>query len=796
MRVKLLLFLFLSGLCSIAFAEDLRGDTISIGSFLMKLDFTNFSGQILKGDATVGITARMNGVTAIHLDLLELTVDSVKVNTSTSTFSYNDSVLNISLPTLNTGDSATLEIFYHGHPIQIPGDFGGFYWTTTFAYNIGVSFKSNPHNFGKCWFPCFDNFSERSYHEYYVTTLNTQKAFCNGLLIDSTTADSTITWHWKLAENIPTYLASVTISDFMTLYDTVQGMNGTIPILRAVHAGDTAQIAIQMKHLHQAFHNLENHWGPFRWERVGYCLVPFNAGAMEHATNISFSQYFIDPAVPQFYTLGEQKMAHELSHHWFGDLVTTDSSAEMWLNEGWANFNEYLFFENIYSPDSAKKAWRNNHKTVVQLVAEQDGGYWPVAGVKNTLTYGNTVYEKGADMVHTLRGYMGDSLFFHCIQQYLDYYAWNNGSTQKMSDFLSQCSGIDMSYFFNDWIWAPGFPHFSIENKEIQSNGNNYTVNFQIRQRLKHAPALYTNVPIKVSYFNWDMTRTVETVMVSGECTSHSTTLAYQPAYIAVDFDEDLQDAVSDEWQTIKDTGNYTFNIGLMNLHVNSIHADSVMFREEHNWIPADAMYHPVPGLHLDNRRYWTIGGVFDSTFSATGTIAYNGQAGAYLDSGFISNSEDSLVLMYRPNQDADWMPADSFFVNVQGSTIDKVGQIIIYNLKAGEYAIGIHNSHLPTDTNTRAFCPAPLGIAQIEDDRYFQIFPNPALTAATVTFMPDVFAKLEICDLPGRTLLTQKISASQNSTNIKLSNLAAGIYLVTLTDTSGNHISKKLIKQ
>src|SRR5581483_7587388 len=103
----------------------------------------------------------------------------------------------------------------HGHPLQLAGDFGGFYWTSTDAFNIGVSFLSDPHNFGKVWIPCFDNFTVRSYYEYHVTTRSIDKAFCNCTLLESAQVGSTNLWHWKLDENIPSYLASVTVASYV-----------------------------------------------------------------------------------------------------------------------------------------------------------------------------------------------------------------------------------------------------------------------------------------------------------------------------------------------------------------------------------------------------------------------------------------------------------------------------------------------------------------------------------------------------------------------------------------------------
>ena len=185
------------------YADDLRGDTIDLHSYVIRLDMSRVATDSLWSQASVLIKAKIDGVNSIRLDLLSLIVDSVLVNGNTQAFTYDDSLLSIGLPaTLNNGDSDLLDIYYHGHPVET--GFGGFYWTPPFYFNMGEG--APPYvNTGKCWFPCFDNFDVRSNFEYYVSTLAPAKAFCNGLLLDSTQTGDTITWHWKLYENIPSY---------------------------------------------------------------------------------------------------------------------------------------------------------------------------------------------------------------------------------------------------------------------------------------------------------------------------------------------------------------------------------------------------------------------------------------------------------------------------------------------------------------------------------------------------------------------------------------------------------------
>ncbi|MBP6731968.1 MAG: M1 family metallopeptidase, partial [Chitinophagales bacterium] len=460
MLKKLSFFILLQLLFLLPKAQDLRGDTIDLRSFNLKLDLSDFTTKVLRAEAVIGIKSKQNGVTGIQLDLLKLTVDSVKVNTSAVPFTYNDSVIAINLLlNLNTGDSATLQVFYHGNPYRAAGDFGGFYWTNAYAFNIGVSFLADPHTYGRVWFPCFDNFEQRSLYEFYVTTKNTHKAFCNGLLQDIATNGNKKIWHWKLTQDIPSYLASVAVSDYATVEDTVNGMTGTLQVQLAARAADTTNLKNLFVHLHDAFHIQEEAWGPYLWDRVGFCIVPFNAGAMEHATNIGFMTYYLNSLSSQ----AERTMAHELSHHWFGNLVTCKTAGEMWLNEGWASYNEHLFYERLYGDSTYKDAVRVNHEDVLHKAHISDGSYLPVSGVPTESTYGSTVYNKGADVIHTLRAYMGDQLFFSCVKNFLTDFAWQNITTIQLRDYLAQCAGINLNDYFNDFITAPGFTHFSIE---------------------------------------------------------------------------------------------------------------------------------------------------------------------------------------------------------------------------------------------------------------------------------------------------------------------------------------------
>ena len=787
--MKVWLFALLLTCEQLLYASDIRGDTINIHTCQLNIDLSDFEGHILHGEAVIGIKARLNNVNQINLDLLRLEVDSVKVNGRYGAYTYNDSLLHIQFAkTIDKGDSAVLSVYYHGKPGVQPGDFGGFYWDERYAFNMGVSFISDPHNYGRVWFPCFDNFEVRSNYEFFITTRAGDKAFCNGLLLDVKTSDSTKIWHWKLNETIPSYLASVAVSDYETIDDTMRGINGAIPVEIAVADEDTAALRKRFEHLHQAFHILEHFWGPYRWERVGYCMVPFQDGAMEHATNIAFMKYYLDAYAREC----ETTMAHELSHHWFGNLVTCASAPEMWLNEGWATYSQSLFIEGLYGSDSAKQYRREAHLNDVQMAHVGDGAYLPVSGVPTKQTYGSTVYQKGGDVVNTLRYYLSDSLFFHCVKGYLDKYAFNTASTIELRDYLSECSGKDLTDFFKDWVLAPGYPHFSISDKYIRSVKGKYEVFINIRQRLGHAPQFYTQVPVTVSYFDKHLKRKDELVYVSSECTTYGTELDFKPEYIALDFNENLAQAITSDWHVLRDSGDYDFSAALMSIKIEGVN-DSSLIRVEHNWVTAYAMIHPINGLHLHSSRYWTVDGVFEQSLKATGIFEYSAGPADHLDAGFITN-EDSMVMMYRPNQNADWKPANNFTIDKGDNDSDKVGVVIVYPLKKGEYALAVYDATRPTESSPVNSCE-PLA-KSIKAGKDFKATVDKANELLLIDFEKNIFDQLGVSNTHGSKITVQNIDAGENNQSVKLSHTATESYVVTLRLKSGNRISKKVNNQ
>jgi len=724
----------------------------------------------------------------LPLDLLALTVDSVFVNGTNASYQYNDTLLRVNFPSqMNTGDSAIVNVHYHGSPVKDPTGWGGFYFQGQHAYNLGVGFQSKPHNYGRAWFPCFDNFVERSTYDFHIRTDTSRKAFCNGVLQNTTHhGDGTVTWHWRLSQTIPTYLTSMAVAPYATIAWQYTSKNGQqIPVKLGALPTDTSDVISSFVHLPDAFDAFEKGYGPFRWDRAGFVFVPFNSGAMEHATNIAYPSAAANGSLSQ-----ESLMAHEFSHNWWGNLVTCQDAKDMWINEGWASYSEALFFEHVYGQKRYKNFVRTNHKNVLQYAHIRDNGYRAIHGIPHEYTYGSHVYDKGADVAHTMRGYLPDSVFFNCLTSLMADFAYSNLSSEEFRDFMTNCSGHDFNDFFNNWVFSKGFPHFQIEKVKLTSTGNNnYQVDIEIRQRLKQAPDYYSEVPLSITFFDESQNRHTETVYMSGQCGIYTTTLPFDPVYTALDLKEKISDATTDVLKELDSTGTYNFDATFAELEVQQINTPAKM-RIVHNWVGAEAFSSNRPGLHLSTERYWTIEGIVPDDLKAKATFKYNGQTsqnGGYLDNDVLTNSEDSLIIMHRPSPQGTWNRADSFEVRSGFSSNDKRGEIDVFDAKTGEYALAIYNASQPDTFSTSSPDTCRELTTSSLDGRSqapgFQMYPNPANQQVTITFEtpPENSQQIGVFDRTGNLITTKTTDPNTTNCQLNTSHWANGVYFIKL---------------
>lgn len=667
------------------FNDKLGGiDSLNVFHYSINLEIEYISKHSIKGYTQLSLHSLYNGMNSISLDLQHLVVDSVFVDQNRiNQWNYNDTLLQIPLSS-NMGITDTLicTVYYHGHPQIDPSGWGGFYFSgdTSYAFNMGVGMQDNPHNYGRVWYPCVDNFTNRATYDFTITVKDSNMAICNGTLISTTQSNGEIQYHWDLHNKIPSYLASVAIGPYVALRDTFSSLLGPVPIAIYVPQYKFADAQASFIHLKQILSAFEYYYGPYRWERVGYVGVPFNSGAMEHATSIHLGLGYIDGA-----TTYETLFAHELSHHWFGDLVCCHSASDMWLNEGWAVFSESLYQEYVYDKTHYKNSMRNKLFDVLKNTHHIDNAYRAVAGVPHNYTYGSTVYDKGATVAQSIRAYLGDSLFFKTIKAYLNLNAYGNQSSVQFRDFIRGFSGIDMTDFFQAWVFSPGFSQFALDSFSIVPDNGNYSINVALRQALNHKP-FYANsnrIPITFMDSQWHRKDTI--VQFSGQYGNESFTLGFKPKAVFIDLEEQLADATTDYSVVIKHSGNIDFPKAFFKLDVNQSF-DSSLFQITYNWVAPDTLGISYPGLHISSKHYWTVTSNADSSYIASGSFKY--WRTNDFDADIIKSSRDSLVLLYRKHGGLPWR---KLAFRQQGNWI--MGYLIVDHLKSGEYVLASYDA-------------------------------------------------------------------------------------------------------
>jgi len=768
-------------------AENLRSDTFNVLKYTINLEVGNTGNPVLKGNTQIRFAPKLNNRNFIRFDLLKMNIDSVKESNTRLLFFYNDTIIRINFAaTKNITDTSVVTIYYHGPPQIDATGWGGFYFNNTqsaeYAYNLGVGFDAKPHNYGRVWFPCFDNFVERSKYEFNITCDSTRRSYCNGNLISDVVNGSLRTRKWVLNEEIPSYLACVALAaNYVRVNWNVNTLTGNKPIWLSANASDTTAMKNGFVNLINCIHGFENYFGPYRWPRFGYSIVPFNSGAMEHATNITYPKPFIGNL-----NYEADLMAHELAHHWWGDLITCQTPEDMWINEGMATFSAYLFVEWQYGKRAYLNKVKTQHDVLLRTLHKKEGGFRAVSGLPHTLTYSDHAYLKGADVAHTLRGYMGDTAFFNACKYTMQQNAFKHLNSIDLRNHFQTSSTQTLTSFFNNWIFSGGWSHFSIDSvKYITAGSSNTNAVVYLRQRLYGATTLHSNVPLEIAFFKSDRTKAVSTVTASGALNVFTVAVPFTPVYCALNFDNKINDATSSEWKVLKTAAANNFTLGKVIFTIQNAGSDSSLIRVVHNYVKPDDFKNNPFRHHLSNQHYWKIEGILSTGFKSKARFYFDGfknlnTTNGYMDTLLTRFNSDSIALFYRKNTQTDWELVQHATKAIIST---KSGYIEADTLKLGEYAFG----NLADTTTVRLFKVNQLKL-QVE------VFPNPAKTKLLVSFKqkPNKVYTLNIIDAIGRVLLQKTIQELNNE--IDVSALPRGAFIAEIIDNELLVYSKKIL--
>lgn len=714
----------------------------------------------------------------------DLKISQLTLDDSPRKFSHSNDELVINLTDVDkTKQSNTLVIYYSGTPAIDPSGWGGFYFINDFAFNLGVGFGSNPPSFGRAWFPASDDFVSKCTYSFHITTNITDMAVANGTLLNSKVKKQNNVWEYELKQPISSYLVGIAIGPYSQMNDTIFGSENKVQQIRLITApSDSLQMKKTFANLKKCFQIFEEHYGPHQFDVIGFTLVPFENGAMEHPTNIAFPSLVIRNK-----ERSERLMAHELSHHWWGNAITCSSPSDMWINEGFATFSEFLFLEKMYGKDAYNTAVANNHALVMRLAHINDDTSLSIHNPPFAATYGMHTYKKGADFVRSLRSIMGDSAFFKASKDLINSYKFKNLTSDDLLKVFSKHTPHNLSEIFKTWLYQPGFPHFEIVEISVM-NESQKLIRVIVKQQTRFSDKIYAHLPVTLTLFDrYLVQEKLVLKLMKGLDTFYfnSTSL---PVYAALDFENGLGNAVTDT--NIFITNKTDSNIPLLlkpknvfvDVQIENNGNEKSLLRIEHHWIAPTIVNTGQALPFVSNYRYWKIDGIWSTDMRAHFVFHYNASTdkkdpNSFLDHTLIRISEDSLVLVYRENSDEPWQILESAEYD-HGDKHDKRGTIKVKDGKRGEYALAMFDPALSYLPSMMVKAPT-LGIS-----------PNPAYTHVIFELPAEPRGGLlVITNAIGEKIQTHQTFYSQYELRIDTHDFNPGVYYATYYSQEGGMV-------
>jgi aminopeptidase N len=443
--------------------------------------------QIIYGDVLMESKSTINGLDSIEIDLYpSMIIDSVYFSGGTLNYYHLSGKVFIELDQLyDETEIFSVSIKYHGHPTG--SGLGGF----TFDEHNGspvVASLSEPWA-ARSWWPCKDRPDDKADSLDIFITCDTAY-FCasNGIMIDTVrNGDGTWTFNYEVRYPITTYLFSVAISNYTIWNDWYYyGDNDSMIIINHVYPDEYENSLSALGIVPYAIGVYADRFGeyPFINEKYGHANFEW-PGAMEHQTVTSTSCGF---------GFTEPVVVHELSHQWWGDMITCNNWHEIWLNEGFASYCEALYYE-------AKDGVEAYHNYMADMYYTTGGAVYIYDTTNVYNIFSPIVYDKGAWVVHMLRHVVGDSLFFDCLQTYYSsVHQYGDATTDDLKNVCESVAGTDLDYFFDQWIYGQYQPsyYWSYMSEPDPSDGKQWTY-FQLKQAQVTNPQVFT-MPIDLVF--------------------------------------------------------------------------------------------------------------------------------------------------------------------------------------------------------------------------------------------------------------------------------------------------------
>ncbi len=434
-------------------------------------------------------TVKMTGIAKENLDtvVFELfpsyTINSILFNQNTAKYSWRKTGIHCKV-NVKKGEKFTITTNYTGKaPDQSSNPFGGggYSQKKSPSWNKNVSWTLSEPFSAYEWFPCKQSLTDKiDSVNFKITVPDTCMAGSNGILQSITNLpNNQKCFYWKHLQPMDYYLISFCVADYTDYSIYAHPKNAdSILIQNYVYPNALSKFKNQINSTADFIEYYSDLFSlyPFHQEKYGHCMAPINGG-MEHQTMTTLG-YFDNELV-----------AHELAHQWWGDHVTCGSWSDIWLNEGFATYSEYLMLAKLF-PGSEIAKLSKIHNSVLSVT---NGSTWVKDSLnENSIFSRILVYDKGAAIIHTLRySVQNDELFFQALRNFQSEFGFKTATAVDFKKSVEKTTGIDLTNYFNEWYYGEGYPIYSA--KIMQKSDNSCELHVLQKTSAPLITPLFTN---------------------------------------------------------------------------------------------------------------------------------------------------------------------------------------------------------------------------------------------------------------------------------------------------------------
>ncbi len=441
---------------SLTVAQIAQTERYNVHYYTLDVEMTNLSTDIA-GTGEIYGTAN-EALDSVWFELFNtFTISDIRLNGISTPYVRQGSAIKVPVNLL-AGGSFIISTDYQGTPpTAVTNPLGGSGMTNDDSPSWGnqVTWSLSEPFSAYEWWPCKQSLRDKADSvSVKITVPSTCKAGSNGVLenvVDLGNGKSR--YEWKHRHPIDYYLVSVAVAEYVEYNVYANPVGATNPILIQNFIYNNPQTLPNFQaDIDETVDFLElysNIFGlyPFADEKYGHCMAPLSGG-MEHQTMTT--QGFFEKTLT----------SHELAHQWFGDKVTCASWADIWVNEGFASYAEYIMLENLY-PSEEIADMNTRHNNIMQ---QPGGSVWVLDSLNEGAIFSSRlVYDKGAAIVHTMRFLANnDALFFQGLNDYLTTFSDSVSIGLDVKAALENATGIDYTANFEEWYFGEGFPTYSL----------------------------------------------------------------------------------------------------------------------------------------------------------------------------------------------------------------------------------------------------------------------------------------------------------------------------------------------